>query len=199
MPDFRFLNGDCDKDTIRINTAAKNRRPPSKRTPNYMLGCLVWTLAIGSCSYLVSTMKQPTERGLARPVAAPVVEARRPRPDDYAPPPLGESPEEYFGQLYRDLIDFRSDPRFSEVGFGAGGRFATWQAVVKENGLRETPATTAAWGQGWLNKWSKKENESGAGFCPMPGDLLVLGLKAYRELNWPYDEMSAVWHKKYGR
>jgi hypothetical protein len=204
MPDFSFLNDD-DDGRIRINTAGRITRKrgsptkPAKRNP--AAGCLLLLLLIGGCVYwtAVSTPPPQVAQQMARARPQPAARPRAVRPDDYAAPPLGRAPEEFFGQLYRDLKTFRNDPLFFQVGFGQGQRFYPWLEAVQRHAIGRSMESQAAWGEKWFEEWCLRQNENHPHAITLPGELQVLGLQAYSEQVWPFNEMSENWESQFGR
>ena len=122
---------------------------------------------------------------------------RKPKPDDYVPPPLGNDPRVFWGQMYRDLVGFRKSREFFDVGFSQSQRFYPWQDAVQRHASDGSPEAELAWGKDWLLKWIRAENERG-GLPLIPSDLLAIGSKAYSSNRWPYDETSRDWNERFG-
>lgn len=201
MPDFSFLDDSSESSTIRINTnrrSAKKRVAPQKTKPNPAVGCLTLALLFGGCFFVVSGGRERPREAVRQALPVARAQPRVARPDDYVPPRLGNNPEAFFGQLYRDLKQFRDDPWFRDVGFGQGQRFYPWMATVQKYAMRETAETKAAWGEGWITDWARRQNENSPHGIALPGDLLVLGLDAYSKPKWPFNEMSQVWESQFG-
>jgi hypothetical protein len=204
MVNFDFLN-DGDPNEIRIDTRVRPGResrnvPPPKKPSQSSAGCLGGLLLFAACTYWASTTEPVRPRnavGQAR--RAPDAPRRIARADDYVPPPLGNNPGRYLGQLYRDLKRFRDEPLFRQVGFGQGQRFFPWQQAVQQHVVQGSEDSHAAWGRDWLQKWMLQQNENHPHAVVLPGELIVLGLNAYSREVWPYDEMSGNWEAQFGR
>lgn len=205
---FDFLGADKpDPEGIRINARAANvlrrqthGRKQNTKTQNVGVGCLVFTVVVVGCVYLTGRSADRAARRLARdrPQAAAQPAARIPRPDDYVPPPLGPDPRRYFSHLYRDLMRFGDDPHFREVGFSQGQRFFPWLEAVQKYAIEECDETERAWGEKWIVAWIGEQNRTTPHDVAIPGELLHLGLNAKSKQEWPFDEVSRVWDKKFG-
>lgn len=198
MGNFDFLN-DGDPNPIRINTRSGSRSKPRRKSSESAKGCLALLLMVGGCVYWANVEQPPRPRntiGEAGPIRAE--SPRAARADDYVPPPLGDNPQRYFGQLYRDLKRFRDDPLFREVGWMQGQRFFPWRQVVLKHGVHDSVEAQAAWGKDWLRKWVLWQNQDHAHSLILPSELLALGGNAYSRPVWPYDEMSENWELQFG-
>jgi hypothetical protein len=193
----------------KINTDAPTKPRPSTAKPAVSpgetgCGCLVLLLLTGM---LVGFINSCTDTAHEPPLrqnqqarqknARPKKSIRKPRPDDYVPPPLGHDPRVFWGQMYRDLVGFRKSRDFFDVGFSQSQRFYTWQDAVQRHAIDGSPEAERAWGKDWLPEWIGAENERG-GLPLIPSDLMFIGLKAYSSKQWPYDETSRDWNERFG-
>ena len=193
----------------KINTDALPKPRPSAAKPVVSpgeagCGCLVLLLLTGTLMGFINsctdTAREPPPRQnqqARQKDASPHKSIRQSRPDDYVPPPLGNDPRVFWGQMYRDLVGFRGTREFFDVGFSRSQRFFTWQEAVQRHAIDRSPEAERAWGKEWLMEWIGAENERG-GLPLNPSDLMFIGLKANSSKQWPYDETSRNWNQRFG-